>query len=827
MATNVDKALEPVAEDDLPMEDLEIEVSEDGEAVDVEWSVTIEPPSHDENLAEIMDDDSLSALASELLPLVEADLESRSEWEQGYIDGLSQLGIKIENRTVPWDGASGVFHPLLMEAVIRSQAQSMSELFPPSGPARTSIIGEETPERVAQAKRVEQELNYQITEKMTEFRAESEQMLFRTFLAGSGLKKVYYDPSLGRPVSMFVPIEDFIIHNSASDLYSCERYTHRMKRTDNWVKKMQASGMYKDCDLSSPTSDVSRIEDVTHKTGGFTAEISDDDRRVIYEIHADVILEGDCCEDEEVAAPYVITIDKASRKVLSVYKNWDEGDALRRKRVHFTHYPCFPGLGFYGLGYVHVLGGLSKSATSIMRQLIDAGTLSNLPGGLKSRNLRVRGDDTPIQPGEWRDVDVPGTSIRDNLFPLPYKEPSAVLYQLLNTVTEEGRRMASISDLEIGSMNNNAPVGTTLALLERNMKVMSAVQARQHAALKCELKMIAEIIHKNMPEAYDYDVGGDYSRREDFDGRVDVVPVSDPNASTMAQKVVQYQAAIQFAQSAPHIYNLPMLHRQMLEVLNIKGAEKIVPLEDDFERQDPVNENMAIIMQKPTKVFASQDHRAHITAHMAFAQDPQVQRMVGQNPQAPVIQAAMAAHVTEHIAHAYRVEMEKALGAGLPDGEQPLPEAAETELSRLVAQAAEIVLGKSQNEEAAKKAEEARKDPLIQLQEREMAIKEAATKADIEDKRERRQIEMLKLQADAAVDAKRIASEEAMAGAKLGVEIAKSRESISSKERSEGLAMGVKVAESRHKISSAEKIAGLQAGIQVGKNMSEKTRGDE
>lgn len=752
-------------------------------------------PSHDSNLAEFIDESELQSIASNLVDQFNGDRESRKEWAKTYVKGLDLLGINIEERDQPWPGACGVIHPVLLESVIRFQAQAITEIFPASGPVRTQIMGTIDEEKAKQASRVETEMNYMTTEVMTEYRDETEQMLFKLPLAGSAFKKVYYDPLLERPVAMLVPAEDFVVSYGAADLATADRYTHVMKKSANEVLKLMVSGFYSDVDLPDPAPEYSDIEEKYDKLDGETPySIEDDDRYTILEIHADIDLPEPFNDPDGIARPYVVTIDKSSSTILSIRRNWYEEDQKKRKRQHFVHYRYLPGLGFYGLGLIHIIGGLTKSATSILRQLVDAGTLANLPAGLKARGLRIKGDDSPLMPGEFRDVDIPGGAIRDNIYPLPYKEPSTVLYQLLGNIVEESRRIGSVADIDIAASNPNAPVGTTLALLERNMKVMSGVQARLHASLKNELRILSRIIHDFMPAEYAYEMTGNYSRVDDFDGRVDVIPVSDPNAATMSQKVMQYQAALQLAQQAPQIYDLGLLHRQMLEVLGIQDADKIIKLEGDIKPTDPVTENMKILQQEGVKAFAYQDHQAHMAVHMAMLNDPKISEMVGQSPFASVIQGEMIEHITEHLAYQYRKELEMQLGAPLPDPDQPLPEDVEFELSSAVALAAQKLLQKGQAEAAQQKAEEQAQDPLVQLQQREMALKEA-------EFTHKREIDMAKLQVDAAnkqqvreTEQERIDSLERIEGAKLGVKIASDSEHLSKQEAREGVKMGIDIA---------------------------------
>ena len=821
----VDKPLMPFSLDDeadmdeLDEPELEIEIinpdavsiedEDGGVTIDFSGDITGEllGPAHDDNLADFIDDDILSSMASELIGEFLSDRETRKDWAAAYVKGLDLLGMKIEERDQPWQGASGVFHPMLAEAVVRFQAQAMGEMFPASGPVRSKIMGKLTPEKFDQAERVQNELNYQLTEEMTEYRDELEQMLFQLPLAGSAFKKVYYDSILQRPCAMFVPAEDFVASYGASDLQTCERYTHVMKKTDIEVMKLQANGFYRDVDLPDAAPDSSDIQSKYNELAGEDGSIEDDDRRTILEMHVTMNMPDGFDDADGIPRPYIVTIDKTSRTVLSIRRNWYEGDERQLKRMHFVHYKYLPGMGFYGTGLIHLIGGLAKSATSIMRQLIDAGTLSNLPAGLKTKGMRIKGDNTPLQPGEWRDVDVPGGTIRDSLFPLPYKEPSSVLYQLLGNVVDEGRRIGSVADVQVGNMNPEAPVGTTLALLERSMKVMSGVQARLHAAMKRELRLIARVIHDYMDERYAYYPDEEaFNRVEDFDGRVDVIPVSDPNAATMAQRVVQYQAALQLAQQAPQLYDLGKLHRQMLEVLGIQDANDIIKLPDDIKPKDPVTENMAILKQEPVKAFAYQDHEAHIAVHMAAMQDPKIQQLVGQSPFAAAVGSAMASHITEHVAMQYRVEIQKQLGVEMPDPEAPLPEDMEREVSRLAAAAAGKLLQKNQAEAAQQAAEAAAKDPLTQIQrkelelkEREVALKESEAKHDAMLDVERLKLDQAKVVGNASLQEERLQADIERDGANLAARLATQLDQMASKERIEGAKIGLKAAENMTK----------------------------
>jgi hypothetical protein len=766
-------------------EAVSIETEDGGMVIDFEGGITdsLVGPGHDANLAEFIDDDELKIMASDLLADFQADRESRSDWARAYVKGLDLLGMKIEDRQQPWAGASGVFHPLLTEAVVRFQAQAMGEIFPASGPVRTKIVGKQTPERTDQANRVQNEMNYLLTEEMSEYRDETEQMLFKLPIAGSAFKKVYYDPLMERPCAMFVPSEDFVASYGASDLKTCPRYTHVMKKTANEVLQLQVNGFYKEGELPEPTPDYSDIQEKYDELDGEEAVIEDDDRHTILEMHVDMNMPEEFEDPDGIARPYVVTVDKSSSTILAIRRNWYEEDEKKRKRMHFVHYRYLPGLGFYGTGLIHLMGGLAKSATSILRQLIDAGTLSNLPAGLKARGLRIKGDDTPLMPGEFRDVDVPGGAIRDSITFIPYKEPSSVLYSLLGNIVDEGRRIGSVADMQVGDMNPNAPVGTTLALMERSMKVLSGVQARLHASLKNELRILAKIIHDYMPSEYAYDIEGGFDRKSDFDKRVDVIPVSDPNAATMSQRVMQYQAAIQLAQQSPQIYDMGKLHRQMLEVLGVQNAEEIVKLPEDVTPADPVTENMAILKQEPVKAFKYQDHEAHIAVHMAAAQDPKIMQIIGQSPFASAIQQAMAAHITEHVAFQYRREIEKKLGVEMPDEDQPLPEDVEVELSRLAKEAAEKVLQKDVAEAQQEKMMQQQQDPVVQMQQRELAIKEAETQHNMEMDRAKLELEAAKLQSNNKIQ-----------GARIGTQIATELDKEQRKDKREGTKLGLDIA---------------------------------
>jgi hypothetical protein len=777
-----------------PVIEIEIEGNEDGEI-----EIEIKEPTFEENLADELDAKELLSIADEVLENIRIDMDSRKDWERTYADGIRLLGLKMEERTEPWDGACGVYHPILSEAVVKFQSETSLATFPPSGPVKTQIVGKMTREKQDAAARVQEDMNYQLTEEMPEYRSEHERLLWSLPITGSAFKKVYFDPSLNRQVAMFVPAEDIIVPYGASDLHSSPRITHRLRKTENEIRKLMAQGFYKDVDLPDPQEVRTEIERRQNEETGISA--IKDDRYTIYECHCEYDLPG--YEDKkdghttQIALPYVITM-LSTGEILAVRRNYLEDDAFKRRRMHFVHYIYIPGYGFYGFGLIHLVGGFAESATSILRQLVDAGTLSNLPGGFKSKDLRVKGDDTPIAPGEWRDVDVTGLSLKDSIIPLPYKEPSGTLYQLLNTIVEEGRRFASIADLKIADMSGQTPVGTTLAILERTLKVQSAVHARVHVAMRHEFKLLAKIIRDYTPPVYKYTVEGTrFAKMDDYD-LVDVIPVSDPNATTMAQRVIQYQAALQLAQGAPDIYNIPLLHRQMLEVLGIKDVDKIVPLEDDFKPEDPVSENMAILKSKPVKAFLYQDHKAHIQVHMNLAKDPLIQKMVGQSPNAAALQAAMQAHIAEHMAFQYRVEIEKMLGVSLPPEDDQLPEDVEVELSRLVAQASDKLLQKDQAMAQQEQAQQQAQDPIIQMQQAEFQLKQA----EFEHKKVIDEAELaLKTQIELAKNErenKRIDSQAEIAGANLALKAADKekdidfkRQEFEGKQLTEGVRLGI------------------------------------
>jgi len=764
-----------------------------------------------ENLAEYIDEDILQSIGSDLCSAFDADKDSRKEWEESYTKGLDQLGLKVEERTQPWDGACGVFHPMLSEAVIKFQSQAISEIFPAKGPVRTQIVGKITEDKTKQAERVKDYLNYLLTYEMKEYRTETEKMLFHLPLAGSAFRKVYYDPNLERPCGHFVPAEDMVVNYGAADLETCERATHVMKKSNNDLRKMQVSGYYRDVSVPDSKPSASDIAEKYNEMTGEQDSYAYDNRHTILEMQVNLDLPG--FEDEVngeatgIALPYIVTIDYPSGVILSIRRNYLENDARKEKRNHFVHYQYLPGIGFYGFGLIHLIGGLSKSATSILRQLVDAGTLSNLPGGLKARGLRIKGDDTPIMPGEFRDVDVPGGAIKDNITFLPYKEPSGTLYQLLGTIVEEGRRFASINDMKISDMNNQAPVGTTLALIERNMKVMSAVQARLHASMRREFDILVDIVKDFTDPAYPYaDSEEEFIKKEDFDERVDVLPVSDPNAATMAQRIMQYQAAMQLAQSAPQMYNLPELHRQMLEVLGIKDADEIVPVDDDIKPVDPVTAVQNIINGKPVKAFPYQDHDAHIQTVMSANTNPEIVQIVQQSPNAPTIQAAGMGYVTEHLSLKYRKQIEEEMGIELPPMGEPLPADIEKRLSGLVAQASEILKSKAEVNAEQERIQQQMQDPILQQKERELSIKEAQVQNKAQIDAAKLNLDAQKAQAKEQTERLRISAQSEMAGAAIGQKIASdlldeglAKSKQAHEDYRKGIDIGIKIAEDINK----------------------------
>jgi len=808
MATNIDKALyqQPTGIDALAQneEAIEIEIVDPEEvnirAGDMEISIGEgDDDTFSDNLADEVSESALQSMAGELCSDIDNDKNSRKDWEKAYTEGLKLLGLQMEERTEPWNGASGVFHPMITEAVVRFQAETITETFPAQGPVRTKIIGKETPDKKEAAARVQDDMNYQLTEKMVEFRPEHERMLWSLPATGSAFKKVYYDPSLGRQVSIFIPAEDIILPYGTTEMDTCYRITHVMRKTKNEIIKLQQAGFYRDVELNTPDKSISDIQKAKDKETGFSD--LNDERYTLYECHVDLDLKG--FEDEEdgkatgIMLPYVVTLIKGTNDVLAIRRNWEEDDPLKLKRQHFVHYQYIPGFGAYGFGLFHLIGGFAKSATSLMRQLIDAGTLANLPGGLKTRGLRIKGDDTPIAPGEFRDVDVGSGTIRDNILPLPYKEPSQTLYTLLQNIVDEGRRFAATADMKVSDMSGNAPVGTTLALLERQLKVMTAVQARVHFALKQELGLLKNIIRDYSDTDYLYEPEGNAgprAKQSDYE-HVDVIPVSDPNAATMSQRVVQYQAVIQMAQMAPDIYDLPQLHRRMLEVLGIKNADKLVPLEEDQKPTDPVSENQNVLKGKPLKAFMYQDHQSHIQVHMMLLQDPLIQQFIGQNPRAPAIQAALTAHVAEHVGYMMRQKIEQQLGMPLPPEDEKLPPNVEIALSGMMAQAAQQVLMQDQAKAAQQQAQQQAQDPVVQMQLQELQIKQG----ELELKKQ-------KLMMDAAAASDKQDLEE---------------QKVSGQLQLESMRVGAQIKESEFKQQFEQERAGIQIGAEIAKNQKQ------
>jgi len=769
-----------------------------------------------ENLAESMPSDTLAGLASDLLADYQSDVDSRKDWIQTYVDGIQLLGMKLEDRTEPWPGACGVYHPLLAEALVKFQSETIMETFPAQGPVKTQVIGKEDSETRDAATRVKEDMNYQLTEKMPEYRPEHERLLWGLGLAGNAFKKVYYDPSLGRQVAIFVPAEDIVVPYGASSLETAERVTHVMRKTENEMRKLQVSGFYRDIDLGEPTDTFDDVEKKIAERMGFRA--SSDDRYKILEMHVTLDLPGyeDEVDGEQtgIGLPYVVTIEKHSSSILSIRRNWNEDDDLKLKRQHFVHYGYVPGFGFYCFGLIHLIGAYSKAGTSLIRQLVDAGTLSNLPGGFKTKGLRVKGDDTPIAPAEFRDVDVASGTIKDNIMALPYKEPSQVLAGLMDKIIDEGRRFASAADLKISDMSAQSPVGTTLAILERTLKIMSAVQARIHYSMRQEFKLLKGIIRDYTPEEYNYqpEDGDRRAKRSDYD-RVDVIPVSDPNAATMSQKVVQYQAALQLAASAPQLYDLAQLHRQMLEVLGIKNASKLVKLEEDNKPKDPITENMDVVRMKPLKAFAYQDHQAHVTTHQSFMQDPMTAQMIGQNPQAQQMMAALQAHIAEHYAFLYRNMIEQQVGAALPppDAEEPLPEEFEAALSRMVAQASQQLLMQNQANAQQQQAQQQAQDPIIQMQMQELQIKAQDVQRKAQKDQQDAQMRMQQLQ----IEQERVASQERAAMAAIQTKQQMDMEKLQSAEEIEGMKLGLEIQKSKDELAAKEQIEGMKIGASM------------
>jgi hypothetical protein len=804
----IDKALyaAPLGIDQLAAQEEPLEIMiEDPESVTIgldgepilEFTAEEGEEEFERNLAEDIDDNVLQSLASDLISDFDNDIGSRKDWIQTYVDGLQLLGLKIEERTDPWPGACGVYHPLLSEAVVKFQAETMMETFPAAGPVKTQIIGKDTPDKKEAAQRVQEDMNYQLTDVMQEYRPEHERMLWGLGLAGNAFKKVYYDPSIGRQVSMYVPAEDVVVPYGASSLESAERITHVMRKNPNDLKRLQHEGFYRDIDLGEPSNTLDEVEKKIAEKLGFRA--TQDNRFKILEMHVDLDLSGYEHKDDKgketgIALPYIVTLEKGTSTILAIRRNWEPDDDLNHKRQHFVHYGYIPGFGFYCFGLIHLIGAFAKSGTSIIRQLVDAGTLSNLPGGFKTRGLRIKGDDTPIAPGEFRDVDVPSGSMRDNIMPLPYKEPSQVLFALLGNIVDEGRRFAGAADLQASDMSAQSPVGTTLAILERTLKMMSAVQARVHYSMKQEFRLLKAIIRDYTPEEYSYEPeeGGRKAKQADYD-MVDVIPVSDPNAATMAQKVVQYQAALQLAQTAPQLYDLPLLHRQMLDVLGIKNYQKLVPMHEDMKPRDPVTENQNILAGKPVKAFLYQDHKAHITSHMAAAQDPHIQQLIGQNPQmAQAISSALSAHVAEHLGMEYRKQIEMAMGQTLPPykedaNEEEMPPEMEVQISQMVAQASQQLLQQHQQEAKQQQAQQQAQDPLIQLQQQELQIKQQDLQRKAQKDQTDAQLKMQQFQ----IERERIAAQQQTAGAQLAVKAQGDREQRRHAHESEGARLGM------------------------------------
>ena len=794
---------------EIEIEDPEaVHISMDGLEIDMEKA---EPSDEDfdANLAEYLPESVLAELSSDLVGDFEEDLASRKDWIQTYVDGLELLGLKIEERSEPWEGACGVYHPLMAEALVKFQAETMQATFPAAGPVKTQIIGKETPEKKAAAIRVQEDMNYQLTDVMNEYRPEHERMLWGLGLSGNAFKKVYFDPSLNRQVSIFVPAEDLVVPYGASDLASAQRITHVMRKTENDVRRLQVAGFWRDVDLGEPENTLDEVEKKIAEKMGFRASM--DDRYKILEICVDLDLKGYEHTDEDgketgIAIPYIVTLDKSSGEVLAIRRNWEPDDKTQQKRQHFVHYGYIPGFGFYCFGLVHLVGAFAKSGTSLIRQLVDAGTLSNLPGGFKARGMRVKGDDTPIAPGEFRDVDVPSGTIKDNLMTLPYKEPSQTLLALLNQIVEDGRRFANVADMNISDMSANSPVGTTLAILERTLKVMSAIQARVHFSMKQELKLLKVIIADYTPEDYDYEPteGSRRAKKSDYKN-VDVIPVSDPNAATMAQKIVQYQAVLQLAQSAPQMYNMPLLHRQMLEVLGIKNGSKLIPMEEDQKPSDPISENQNILMMKPTKAFLYQDHQAHITVHMSMMNDPKIAQLLQNNPQAKQMQAAMMAHINEHLGFEYRKQIEKQLGMVLPaqfdeSGEEDhMSPEIEARLSPLLAQAAQQLLQSNQSQQAQQAAQQKSQDPLVQMQQQELQLKAQ----EIKIKEQKMKIDAAAKEDQLQIERDRISSQERIAGAQIGAKVQADKMRSSAEQQAEGLRIGVDIAKHKSQMSGS------------------------
>ena len=785
-------------DEDKDSSELEIEIvnPESVTLDDGSMEITIEPGAEgigegefDENLAEVLDEGILDKLSDDIFGLVESDVDSRKDWADTFVKGLDVLGFKYEERTEPWQGACGVYSTVLAEAAIRFQAETMSETFPSSGPVKTKILGDETKEKEAAAARVKSDMNYELTENMVEYRPEHERLLYSLGLAGSAFKKVYYDSTMGRQVAVYIPAEDVIVPYGASHIETAERVTHVMRKTKNELKKLQANGFYREVDLGEPQAFHTDIEERKAEEGGYS--LTDDDRYTVYEVHADLIIDESGDSDDDIAKPYVVTLERGSNEILAIRRNWNPDDDLNLKRQHFVHYVYVPGFGFYGLGLIHIIGGYARAGTSLIRQLVDAGTLSNLPGGLKSRGLRIKGDDSPIEPGEFKDVDVPSGSIRDNIMPLPYKEPSQTLLALLDKITQEGRRLGAISDMNISDMSANAPVGTTLALLERTLKPMAAVQARVHYAMKQEFKLLKVLMAEYAPTEYAYQPArGEVGARQADYMMIDVIPVSDPNSSTMAQRVVQYQAILQMSQQAPQIYDLPQLHRQMIEVLGVKNADKLVPVKDDMKPVDPVSENMAALTGTPMKAFIYQDHEAHIATHTSFMQDPMIAQTIGQNPQAQQIMASLQSHIAEHLGFKYRKDIEERLGVDLPIPNAELPEEIEVDLARLVAKASVQLAQEHQKQAAQQQAQEQAKDPMLQIKQQEVQIKQQEVqrktqkdKADVLVDARKLELEEQEMMINAQKSGVKMAADRRTSNAKLDLETMKTMQNGKGKEQ--------------------------------------------
>ena len=861
---DVDKGLyaAPKGMEQLSEEEQEIEIEiVDPEEVTIktgDMEITIDPDAMEEdefsqNLAEELSDKYMEELASDLLDDYSNDVNSRKDWLETYVDGLELLGLKIEQRSEPWEGACAVYHPLLSEALVKFQAETMMETFPAAGPVKTSIIGKETPECLEAAARVQENMNYQLMDMMPEYRPEHERMLWGLGLAGNAFKKVYYDPALGRQVSLFVPAEDMVVPYGASNLETAERLTHVMRKTEQEVHKLQQMGFYRDIELGDPDYNLDEVEKKIAEQMGFDA--TNDDRYKILEMNVNLDLEGYEAEDDGektgIALPYIVTIDKGTTEILSIRRNWNPDDEKKKRREHFVHYGYIPGFGFYCFGLIHLIGAFSKSGTMLLRQLVDAGTLSNLPGGFKARGLRIKGDDTPIAPGEWRDVDAPSGTIRDNLMPLPYKEPSQVLAQLMDKIVDEGRRFASAADMKVSDMSANSPVGSTLAILERTLKVMSAVNARIYYSMKKEFGLLKNIIRDYTDPNYKYDpsTGTPGAKQDDYN-KVNLIPVADPNAATMAQKVVQYQAVMQMAQQNPDIYDLKELNRQMLEVLGVKNIGKLIPNDDDAKPADPVTENMNIVNGTPVKAFLFQDHKAHIAVHTTFRDDPLVREMIGQNPKAPQMQAAMEAHLAEHLAFEYRKQIEEKLGVPLPQEDEVLPENIQNQVARLSAEAAQKLLQQNQANAQQQQVQKMQEDPLIQMQQQELQLKrqEAEIKiqktlADIELDKAKLMLEREKLETNVQRDivlehgrlqssekiaGARLQSSEQIAGAQLGAKAVTEDKQIKAKELLEGAKMGVDVVQKNKDLAFREKESQSRNATQVTETkLKDETKLDE